>query len=467
MERLFIAFESLDFYRALVIGGVYEFSSPMNTSSILTYVPALRHCIDNHPHLSIITGGAETESPYYQVCPCLDLTQHIQIFDLGDAKGNISELQAIEWILPRILDAKWTVCIPAWKITIIPFSETRSFIAFSFSHALGDGISGIAFHRSFLNGLQQEPLKEEEGAEMILVHIPKKISLNPPLDAAENLPVTWSYLLAPLLATVLPRVLGFRSHIDPITPKTWTGSAVSYSPETSETGVRTLSIDSATVDKALNVCRAHGAKLTGLIHQFIVIALSEHLPDRHKFDNFVARTPINLRHLVNLSNDHMGIYVSSLILILEAPHKGPKRTDFSWDLSKLITEKLAAAAKSSQNHPVGLLRYLNGIRAWTQSKIGQRRCASYEVSNLLTFKPQSAPDAAVPSRCSVVEMMFAQPTEVAGPSLIFNIVSVVNGPLTIAVNWQVGSLDLEPKLNEAIFIGNVCESIRRSFAELS
>ncbi|CRG89499.1 hypothetical protein PISL3812_06535 [Talaromyces islandicus] len=465
-ERRCIARESLDFYRALLIGGIYVFGSPVDTSSIATFIPAVRQCIDRHAHLNITVIEAETESPSFHFCQRLDLSHHVQILNVDESDVTQErEDQIMERILPQILDSKWPSGLPPWKVVVIPFSKTRCFISFSFSHSLADGTSGLAFHNTFINALQQQEFGFQNQAKDTVIYTPKKPTLSPPFDTAQNLPISWSFLLAPLLSTFLPSSLGFRSHIDPITSKTWTGSPIFHSPETFKTNVRVLSIDAVAVDRALKACRANGVKLTGLIHQFIVAALFKSLPESENYDNLVAQTAIDIRQLVNTSKQEMGLYVSGEKQVLKAPQKtGPVAGEL-WEASKLTTQKLAAAANRRQDHVVGLLRYLNNMHSWMKAKIGERRDSSYEVSNLLSFRPQPPSSVSGPG-CSVVGMVFAQPADATGAPLSFNIVSVANGPLVITVTWQAGALDVEPKISEVEFVGKICEDINGSFDNL-
>ena len=123
-----------------------------------------------------------------------------------------------------------------------------------------------------------------------------------------------------------------------------------------------------------------------------------------------------------------------------------------------MTDKLAVAANELCDQPIGLLRYLTNVRSWVLSQVGQSRDCSYELSNLASFRP-SGPI----QRCSVSEMVFCQPADVTGAPLTFNVVSVTDGPLSIAVSWQIGALDLPPGKDETEFVHAVCQEMRRGF----
>ena len=92
------------------------------------------------------------------------------------------------------------------------------------------------------------------------------------------------------------------------------------------------------------------------------------------------------------------------------------------------------------------------------SKVGQPRESSYEISNLLSLKPIEEGNR----ECKIEEMVFCQPMNVYGPPLVFNVVSVQNGPLNVVVSWQPGALGLD-SVDEKDFVREVCESVREGF----
>lgn len=101
---------SLRFYRALVVGRIYEFVEPADLKSIFTYTCALRQCLDSYLQFSIKTENAQTEKEYYALCTRVDLRQHVQVFEFS---GDTSEVVAIEQLLLSILDTLWSSSVPA------------------------------------------------------------------------------------------------------------------------------------------------------------------------------------------------------------------------------------------------------------------------------------------------------------------------------------------------------------------
>ncbi|KAK0126281.1 hypothetical protein ONS95_007893 [Cadophora gregata] len=384
-------------------------------------------------------------------------------YDQDHHGGGNGELESsrIQRVLPDIVDEPLTTTIPSWKIVVLPFLGKRFFIAFAYSHALGDGLSGCAFHRTFLEALQEQQLETD------LICTPTRKRLSPAFDTPENLPISWSYLLSPFLGQYLPKwissLFDFSSELNDVTPSTWTGTPIFYDAKTHRTGVSLISIDRDTVDDALKLCRMNGAKLTGLLHQLALDALSECLPRPHSFDRFGAGTAINMRPTVRISNDEMGVFASGDFQM------HPLRKDtwgedgsFSWKLARAITERLASRAREVQDQPLVLLRYLFSIRNWTLSKIGSRRGDWYAISNLMSLQPLGKV-----GQCNIKEMVFCCPTDVnGGAALSVNVVSVRGGPMNITVNWQAEGLDLGTFDNEAAFVHAVCRHVQAGFIRL-
>lgn len=441
------------------MGATYEFADFIDIASVSTYTHALRQCVKRHPQLGIVVPNAESNSPYFEHYPGLDLSEHVKILD--SCEGGEDEGKAIERALPGILDTKLVATIPAWKVFVLPLSRKKCFIAFFYSHTLGDGMSGLAFHKSLLSAL------EEPNLDMPLTCLSTAKQIAPAFDTPENLPISWSFFLATLLGIFLPKrvgsILGFKAPSTFVTSGTWTASPMFHSAEKHATGVQTIVIEGATVDQIIRVCRSHGAKLTGLLHQLIVHALSQALSSTADDGNFVAQTALSLRGALNVSKDEIGNFLSGHMETF--PRKktmsGETGAAVDWASAKFTTERLATISKTPYDQPIGLLRYLSDIRSWTLSKIGQQRDCSYEVSNLTSFQPDNTAH-----KWTVVEMVFCQAANVTGPPLNFNVVSVAAGPLTIAVSWQIGALGLAADEDEKSFVNGICRNIELGFEQL-
>jgi hypothetical protein len=418
--------------------------------------------LKEHPQLSVTVKNSETEKPYYTPCSIIDLEKHIDILPVAK---ETSDLEAIEKATPSILDGRLPKNSPPWKIIVLPLMlanderPSMCFIAFAFSHALGDGISGLAFHKSFFAGLRNH--ENANGDEAADGAMPK------PFDTAKNMPISWSYLLAPALGAYLPKAvakaLGFRAAVSTVTSTTWVGNDAIFLDADYRSGARLFALDTATVSRLVQECRKHDTKLTSLFHQVIVYALSNSLPEGSAVDNFASQTAINMRHHVKTSNDEMGLYVTGYFDV----HPRTKDTSKIWESANEMNKKLHECSNTFLDQSVGLLRYVPSMRSWIAGKIGARRDSSYEVSNLLAFEPGVEGQNQEGKGWSLENMVFAQPANVTGSPLDFNFVARKGQDLVCSITWQIGALGVGDEKKEYEFVDNVRKDIIKSVQVLT
>lgn len=467
-ERRTISREDVGFYHALVIGAIYEIpSGGIDVHSARSFVAPLTSCLQEYPYLGVVIKDRHTEQSFYEATSRVNLENHISI--LQQAPSDAEENSSIQKCLPEILDRPWLADLPPWRIVVLPLASedpklTRCFIAFSFSHALGDGMVGVAFHRTFLNAFRQ-PSDAEELSFMVTT---PKAALSEPFDTPERLPISWSFLLGPLIGAYLPKflgkLLGFRASASTVDACTWIGSPMFFDPTDAETSrVKLLEIEAPLVQKALQVSRSHDTKLTGTMHQMVIRALSKAVPDAN-ITNFVSGTPVDMRASVGTPALTWGLFVSGYYEMHPrcSDATEPVLSEESWTAASSMTKSISACAATLQDQAIGLLRYVPGIRKWTLSKIGQQRDSSYELSNLLAFDNEDGEK----QNCRVAKMVFSQPGNVTSAPLVFNVIGVKGGSLMCTVSWQAGALGV-PLDEERSFVDGICLSIRTDFEALT
>lgn len=442
----------------LVIGAVYEFRRDIDISSARSFIPPLTHCIQEYPYLGVIVKVKDknTEQPFYEASQNVNLENHISII-LGDHSGE-EENVTIQKVLPAILDRRWLADLPPWRIVVLPLTSRdhtvkRCFIAFGFSHTLGDGM---------VNACRQSSGPEDAS---FLVTPPSR-TLSAPFDTPETLPISWSYLLCPLIAVYLPKflgkLLGLRASASTVDAGTWVGSPIFFDPSATEKSrVRILEIEAPLVQNALQVSREHDTKLTGTMHQMILRALSKAIPDTN-ITNFVSGTPVDMRSSTGTPALTWGLFVSGYYEVHPRPSGASTLSDEMWAAASSMTKNISACAASLQDQAIGLLRYVPDIGKWTLSKIGQQRDSSYELSNLLAFDNMDGAD----QNCTISKMLFSQPGNVPSAPLVFNVISVKGGSLVCTVSWQAGALGI-PLDEERLFVDGICSSIRTDFEVLT
>ena len=420
----------------------------------------------------MVVKNKDTEKPSYESVPTVDLQDHISIIE-DDKISICGETATLETVLPSVLDRTWPADIPPWRIVVLPLASQpgsrakRCLVVFSFSHTLGDGMVGLAFHRTFLEAWQQQTTGIDENESFFVT--PSLQSLPEPFDTPERLTISWSFLLRPLLAVLLPKFiagfLGLRAATSTVDAGTWTGSPIFFDPKSTQNSrVRLLEIKSPLVQKALQASRNHDAKLTATLHQFIVRALSKAIPGKD-ITNFVSGTAIDMRGSIGIPAYTWGLFVSGHYEVHPRIDDTPAPstlTDGMWAAASSMTKNLANCGARLHNQAIGLLRFAPSIRKWALGKLGSRRDSSYEVSNLLAFGG-GAGDAA--HLCKISKMIFVQPGNAVSAPLVFNIISVKGGSLTCAISWQVGALGFPIEKEEAI-VDEVRSSLLADFEAL-
>ncbi|GAB7327942.1 hypothetical protein MBLNU13_g11711t2 [Cladosporium sp. NU13] len=273
-------------------------------------------------------------------------------------------------------------------------------VFFAYYHSHGDGKSGLAFHRSFLEGLQDKAAVKQ-ASDMFTSR--RQTSMK----EAGKLSLSWSPMLAPLLGVYLPvflaNMFGFRASATPPDDSIWCGKDFCFDPN----------------DFPLQI-------QTNLIHRPFEPAdrQSTKRDPEHAWKTFAPQIVVDLRRLFQ-------------------HHRRP--SEMRWDPA---------------HQPFGLLQYQENFRGWTLRQIGKKRGSSCEISNLVVYDPvlhHSATEKpkVFPDPIRIEKTFFAQPAAAVGPCLNFNLVTTKGGPLVTTATWQQGVLDLGDVEQEATFVREV------------
>ncbi|KAH0333682.1 hypothetical protein KCU81_g9767, partial [Aureobasidium melanogenum] len=488
-ERRYITRQSLGYYRTLAIGGIYTVKREKNDQiSQQTFVPALKHCVATHPLLSAVIEGEDTESPAFARPKALNLQDHVGILSINDLQGGAvhsSEKDLMHHVTVRTLDSKFSSVetTPPWKIVVLNLPNhdedqdqfiQRFFILFAYYHSHGDGKSALAFHRTFLQGLNGQ---KSDIHESFICETPSN-PLPPTIEQAGKLSISWSYLLSPLFGAYLPefvtKSLGLRASTTPKSANAWKGIKIPFDHSTFTTGLEFFNISPKIMDETLQLCRAHDVKFTSLLHQLVVRALSEALPGNTStgddIGSFVALTVVDLRHLLNGigSNDMSCPGPTASFELFSRGNvenwkdwSNPKSDSPIWTTARQTSKDLAQRANTLHDQPIGLLSYLSRFRPWMQGEAENDRESSYEISNLGVFDPTAD---AQKGDWDVESMLFAQPANVMGSCLAVNVVTKKGGATTISLTWQTGTLGVG---NEQEVVSFVCQLLGKYFGEVA
>ena len=450
-------------------------------------IKALKKCVIEHPVLCTVIQQAETEHPQLAKLSSIDLGDHIGVPDptlpTGDSKSVESDVQDF---LTRVHNEPLLDCHirPQWRLYVLPLKphnysspSAQSFrIAFSYSHALADGMSGPLFHTTFREALQQVADLPFDADLKWEIPDTQRVIL-PPIEKAGNFTLSWSYLLGPIVAEFISQRLARRLGISDNTDGAWIGAPVrpkrpaAPPQELVQTALRVALVPQPTVQHVLAVCRTRKVRLTGLLNQIAAKALAAALHARgQEYRKFIASTPVNLRRCLPNSQGCMANYPTGLsevltISLLPEP-EAYKLTNEDWNSARHQTEHLEQVSNTLADQPVGLLRYLPNIRNWVVKEAERPAEESFSISNLGVFEDEleESPSAHHPKRWAIEDMIYSQSADATGAPLNINVVSLKKrGPLAIVPSWWPGMLTVD---DEEQFVEDICENMKNQLTNI-
>lgn len=313
-------------------------------------------------------------------------------------------------------------------------------LVFTYLHIIGDGKSGLAFHRALLSALNSQAEPGDSNVQR-LVTIPPDITLVAPLEDVIDVSVSFSKL---------GRVI-----YDMLVPSSWTKLASAYTGNPVSTDrefdidVRFLTLAPKDVNHLLQLCRLHGATMTSLLHTVGVVVLAGLIPSLSANTPPIVSTsvPVSLRQYAGTSDlafcNHISAFSSFIdtSLLPAGDDCTLHPSHFPWDVASQFAATLRQNASATREQ-VGLLKYLpSPYENFFLSKQGKKREETMELSNLGRF---SSPDISKDgSGWSIENMFFFQSNAICGAALKVMVVGSPNDSLGITINWTKGVVDDE------------------------
>ncbi|RMX84720.1 hypothetical protein D0869_04366 [Hortaea werneckii] len=445
--------DDLALYGTIVVSATYILEEEHEDETLRKAITrALKHCIAEHPVLSTVVVDSDTSQPQLAQMPQMAIEDHFKILDAESILAtHDDETAALLNYAHNDRIANQTTH-PPWRVYVCPSRRpqersTEVLVAFSYSHAIADGKSGLLFHKSLRHALQEKhdlPYDDEQS-----FFPPSEPQLFPPLEKAASLNMSWAFLLGPLIGEYCPRTLKRIFGISSERSKDcWRGARTRPPmPDRSrpiETALVHRQVTRATIDKVLSLCRTREVKLTGLLIVLTSRALAYALRARNeRFTSFKAETALDLRKCIPEARASMGNMASAVedtILINERGQIG-KLSNGEWEAAKEVTLHLQQASSTLSDQPVGLLRYLSDFKGWTLKKAAQRPDCSFSVSNVGVFEDGEPQDSA---GVKVKDMAFSQSADGTGAPFNLNLASTKSdGTLNMVMTWWPGMLGVE------------------------
>ncbi|KAL8820004.1 MAG: hypothetical protein Q9223_001675 [Gallowayella weberi] len=442
LEKLYPARQVLGVYNSVVITATYGVPAKLENGLLYNlFCASISRLLHRHPSLCCYFEGEHTLKPIFRRLKTIHINDVLQFRSLEQQQSlapNLQELHDLEWPAgPN----------PLWKLVVIRGQPNGSVdstlhIALVYHHVIGDGLSGLAFHKSLLHEISSiEKHTNDLQRAPETIDTPSSTSLLEPIEKLVSLPVSWLFLIRQAVQEYAPQWL-----VGTPAPF-WAGLPTKPLRECPlRSRVRLVSIPTDDSEDLLRESKRHRVTLTSLLTAAIVFALAMKLPEASRF---LGITPYTLRRVTGTAMDEM--VNQSTAFETDYPAEMLDRIRETSNATEHINNLWTAAAyfyaqmqqeltKCPRDNLVGLLPYVLDYVKFYKKKIGRAREATFEVSNLGVFRTSPEP---LPGNWTLEEMTFTQGAQPVGTAFTVNCVSVQGGPLTIAITWQDSVIDEE------------------------
>lgn len=457
-ERFMITRNHLKCYNNVTVSANYHIPRSLLRSPDITGVQhllagILADVVCKQPIMGVAIQDEGTPVPQWRRLETINVHEVMRLTEVEDSTS------LGKWIHKEHATAFTDNCAkPLWRLSAIASgikgaasndsTEFSLAICFVFHHAIGDGLSGAAFHLTFLDCLNHYILKQATMSRLSdgIIRLPAQ-DLPVSIEEATPLPLTIWFIL----------IILFREFVyTPANTYSWSGPEISSTaPSTSSPSSHcTFSLNPETTKALLASCRRKTTTLTALLNVLVAQKLSLMHPS---FTTFKSDTPISLRRFCpKLNSRTMGCFVSDISMSFSSapnPARGQiscSSTDDTamWESARKARTELLNKTLSPANQSVGMLKFVkNNFAGHFLGKLGQRRESAFEISNigaingglhaeLVGFEKEEEESG----RQGLEKAVFDKLVFSAAPSFfacpyVFNVASVKGGELCVSLNW--------------------------------
>ncbi len=380
---------------------------------------ALACVISQYPSLSAVPVDVHTSHPYFVRITRIYLERTVTFVDAdetvsGDLDPTVDKILEAQHNLPFVLEKE---PLPFWRLVVVsPTTDTTRFVvAFIFHHCLGDGQSGVAFHRCLAKALCQRPETEPKS----IIESPK-IPMLPTLDNLHKGSSSDAHVTS----------TGNASKPSPSSGNIWAGGTPSLPVETR---FQSIYFSNEMGNSLVTQCRANGTSVTATMQTLIAVSLFSILPET--FTAMNSDCPISLRRWLDepITDDSIGCFVGAF-------SQTHIRQGFSWDEARRCRRKIdEIMAGKGQGMPFSDPKGMAAnLKSWLESKIEKPRMCAFEVSNLGHLKENNGLDL-----YKLDSFLFSQSAGATGPAITASLATGPDGRLTIGFSWQQGIVSEE------------------------
>ncbi|CZR52955.1 uncharacterized protein PAC_02833 [Phialocephala subalpina] len=410
LEQFSSARHHLGFYYNVGISASY--SRTTNDSVPLKDVvfKAVSAIIQKHPVLSAIPVNEDSANPYFVRLPFIDLEEAVTF--LTRQSPTISGEGDIE--LDRILEGQHNKGfkgdfgkLPFWRLIIVtePEEENHFIACFIFHHSLGDGTSGLVFHKDLLSALQNR-------ASATLA---SSIVYSPRTDLLPNLELLHRLSIPAAKPKHIPTNL-------------WSGEKVTM-PTSSH--FCSLFLSQSTTQNLVHACKANSTTVTATIPVIVATALMSNLSTN--FQAVECTVPVSLRRWMPapVTENSFGVWIDAF----SQYYQRENTSEFSWNearRSKETTDEYLKTGGESIN--VAKFKNIKDMKGFFLSRVGNGRGTSFDVSNLGGMKVKESDER----QWKMGRVLFSRSAFVSGSAIAVGVVSGADGCLSLGFSWQEG-----------------------------
>lgn len=487
IEKWSTARHQLGFYINVAFTGVYTLPDSYTLPPRDYVYKAIEFLLDWHSILSAIPLGEEGTDPQFVRLPEIDLAKSITFqerrrpvrFDGTYVKKEgmlpsdcVETDPELDDVLEEEHNTKFAAPLPFWRLRVLTESDNprRLTVVFAWHHALGDGESGTALHRTFLQGLHMAASLTSGEAKQV-IQTPRD---KPLLPSVEELHATSLWALPSIIATVVLEIFRFNR------PQGLWSGPVAYLPL--QNRMESFALPRVTGIALREACRRNQTSITATLNAILAKALFDNLPLEYSL--LKCRVVLSSRRWMPaeiITEDSLGVFVHSLTesyqrasFDIEGGEQG-----IAWEESRRtkrsIDYRLWLGGKDISYKPLSFIK--NYQERLFLPRVGKSRDLSFEVANLGSFKPPSlhiadtkhegqppnTTDEEEKKEVPVVKvsrMTFSQSATVAGQPIGVGVATGPDGCMVLCFGWQDGVFEEQ-------FAYSVIESMKSSLLDLT
>jgi hypothetical protein len=416
LEQFSSARHHLGFYNNVGLSAAYTCPTLRSADLKASIFSALAIVIERHPILAAIVVDEDSNEPRFARLAEISLADAVtfvtrQLPETGNSQDV--ELDSILEIQHNRSFKENHGSLPFWRLVITtPPKQENEFVAsFIFHHSLGDGTSGMVFHRDFLAALSSNP-----------PHLTSNTIHPPNTPLLPNLEALLPLATPPASASSNPNNL-------------WSGSKIILP---TRSNFHSLTFSAKTTHNLLQACKQHGTTLTSTLPVLIASALFSTLADT--FNSLECTIPVSLRRFLPepVNENVIGVFLDAFSAYFDRTPLSPPDVHFPWSEAQRSRGLIDDYLKSNgEKINVAKFQKIKDMRGFFLGRVGKERGTSFDVSNLGVMKIEGEEMQG----WKMGKAVFSRSAFVSGSAIAAGVVTGADGCLTIGFCWQEGAVE--------------------------